>query len=159
MRYQLAEKMMSMVFQDVQARFTGGRRSINPHLSSHPTLISFLSDVCSCCSGHAQEVNLQLTWRERLPCVNHRGWSEVTRPESSPQDKVGGSNEHIRCQHAVAFWSERLVWKLEASALHARTHREGKNTNCRCHLPDQGCNRIKTTMTLSGSDYGPILRF
>lgn len=30
-----------------------------------------------------------------------RGWSEVTGPESSPRDKVGGSNERIRRQHAV----------------------------------------------------------
>lgn len=39
----LLEKMMSMVFQGVQAKFTGGGRSINPHLYSHPTLISFPS--------------------------------------------------------------------------------------------------------------------
>lgn len=159
MKYPLSEKMMSTVFRGVQAGFTGGRRSINPLFSSHSTLISLVSAAVVQDTLQKWIYSRAIKEMPFTADVNQRGWSEATGLESSPQDKVGGSNECIGCQRAGAFWSERLVWKLDVSASYVKGGKKKTKTPTAgviCPTEDV-IESTPQTKTLSGCDREPAL--
>lgn len=153
-----------MVFQGIQAKFTGGTRSINPHLFSHPILISFPSAAVVhdalqkwIYSGAVKRDALH-SWRDGSIC---HAWTDEAGARLLSRNRLPRTNlqVRIRCQHGVAFWSEGLIWKL---ACRNSEGKKKKKTNCGRHLPGRGCNRINTTKALSGSNHRPalpILRF
>lgn len=148
-------------------KYRGGRSTVS-HLCCHPTLISFPSGVCSCPTRHAAEFHLQRSrkkrdalhgWCDGSICtrVNHpgpgRGYpARIVSPKQGWGFKRSASGVNKR----ERFGAVRLVWRLDASAPMSGRQTGGRGGgHSRFHQPDQGCNEIKATKILSGSDHEP----